>query len=57
MSPRNTLRVITGDDLPVGVLSRRSAFKFSGAASGCRSLGQRARWAPAVKDTDEPIQR
>jgi len=40
-----------------GILRRRSALKLSGAASGCRSLGQCARWAPAVKDTDEPIYR
>jgi len=33
-----------------GFRCRRSALKRGGAASGCRGLGQHARWAPAVKE-------
>jgi hypothetical protein len=54
MNTHETL-VVADDDVPVGVLCHRSTLRRGGAASGCRGLGQRARWAPAVKDTDEPI--
>jgi hypothetical protein len=42
--------------VPVGEPVPSLGLKRSGAASGCRGLGQHARWASAVKDSDEPIQ-
>jgi len=49
--------VIADDDVPVGDPPPPLGPETRGAASVCRSLGQCARWAPAAKDTDEPIYR